>query len=115
TFHFLETLGLAAKTVDLRPPRDPGTHFVTEHVAVDELAILLIVRDRVRPRADEAHAPEQHVEQLRQLIERCLPQEAPERRDARIVAPRLRNAVVLADRHRSELVDENPLAIESIA
>src|ERR1044071_9510239 len=60
--HVVERLRLAAATVDLREPRDAGGDLVTHHVATNELAILLVVRHGVGPRADEAHAALQHVD-----------------------------------------------------
>src|ERR1700741_5162354 len=49
--HSLDRLRLAAQAVDLRPAGEPRAHLVALHVALDELAVELVVRDRVRPRA----------------------------------------------------------------
>ncbi len=59
-------------------PVMPGLHLVPDHVAVDQLAVQLVVRHRVRPRPDHAHAPLQHVDELRQLVERGAAQERAE-------------------------------------
>src|SRR5678810_591738 len=72
--HLLDRVGLAAVSVHLGPAGDAG---------------LDLVRDRVRPRADDAHAALQDVEELRQLVERVAAQEGAERRDPRVVARRL--------------------------
>ena len=91
----------------------PGLHLVADHVAADQLAVQLVVRDRVRARADDAHAPLQHVDELRQLVERGAAQERAEARDALVVARRLAHHVaVLGHRHRAELVDHDLAAVE---
>src|SRR6185312_7633806 len=114
--HVLYAHGLAAEAVDLRKPGDSRRDFVAHHVALDELAVLLVVSDGVRTRTDEAHAPLQHVEELRELIERVPPQEAAERCDARIVLARLHDTrAILGDGHGAEFVDEDLLAIEPVA
>src|SRR3954469_2702684 len=59
--HLVERLGLAAQAVHLRPAGDAGLHLVTLHVALDELAVGLVVRHCVRARTDDAHASLQHV------------------------------------------------------
>ena len=46
--HLLELRGLAAAAVHLRKPGDAGQHLVADHVALNEFAVLLVVRDRVR-------------------------------------------------------------------
>ena len=76
---------------------------------------MLVVRNRMRPRADQAHAAAQHVEELRQLVERGAPQEAPDGRDARVVPRRLAYRVVLQHGHRAELEDRELAAVESVA
>ncbi len=35
--HLVQSLGLAAQTVDLGQPRNAGSHLVADHVAADEL------------------------------------------------------------------------------
>src|SRR5690606_41749259 len=77
--------GLASAAVDLGEPRDARRGFVAHHVAVDEPAILLVVRDGMGPRADPAHPALQHVDELGQLVERVTAKEPPERSDARVV------------------------------
>src|SRR5690349_2692768 len=71
---------LAAETVHLRPAGDPRLDALAVAVAVD--ALLEHARE-VRPLgagADEAHVALEHVQQLRQLVERGLAHEAAERR-----------------------------------
>src|SRR5438067_1811856 len=62
--HFFNGLGLAAQTVDLRPPGDSRLHLVAHHVTVDQLSIHLVVRNSVGTRTHDAHAPLQHVDEL---------------------------------------------------
>ena len=113
--HLVDGFGFAAQPVHLRPAGDSRPDLVPDHVAADELAIDLVVRNSVRPRADEAHLALQHVDELRQFIERGATQEPSDRRDARIGLRCLADlAAVLEDGHRPELVDENLLALESV-
>ena len=98
-------------------PVMPGLHLVAQHVALDELAVQLVVRHRVRARADDAHASLQHVDELRQLVERGAAQERAERRDARVVAcaPAGSPSPSSVTRHGAELVDHDLLAVEAVA
>src|SRR5579883_955014 len=41
--------GLPAKAVDLRPPRDSGFYPMAGEIAVDPLAVILVMGDRMRP------------------------------------------------------------------
>src|SRR5258706_150375 len=93
--HLVHAVGLAAETVHLRPPGDAGTDLVADHVALDELAVELVVRDGVRAWADHAHAALQHVDELRQVVERGAAQGCPEGGYARVVAPRLLDDLAL--------------------
>src|SRR5262245_38007810 len=68
--HVFEPGCLAAAAVDLGEARDARQHLVADHVSLDEPAVLLVVRHRMRPGADEAHAAAKDVEELRQLVDR---------------------------------------------
>ena len=46
---------------------------------------LVVVADRQRTRADERHLSPEHVQDLRQLVERVAAQHAPDGRHARVV------------------------------
>ena len=70
----------------------PGQHEVALAVPVLEPVVVAL---RQRPRADERHLAAQHVEQLRQLVEREAAQEAADRRHARVVADLEQRAVGL--------------------
>src|SRR5437879_5693916 len=61
--------------MDLRPARDPDLDAVAVVVAVDLLRERLDEARALRPRADDAHVALHHVQELRQLVERRLPDE----------------------------------------
>ena len=71
-FHLVQRLGLAAATVDLSQSRHARLHLVTQHVSVDLLAVEFIVRVGVRAWTHQRHMASQHVENLRQFIQRTL-------------------------------------------
>src|SRR5439155_13499880 len=77
--HLVDRLGLAAQTIHLREPRDARSDLVADHVAVYELAILLIVSHSVRPGPYDAHGALEHVQELWQLVQRRGAQDAAER------------------------------------
>src|SRR6185312_1410706 len=113
--HLLQGLGLAPEAVDLRQSRDPGPHFVADHVAIDQLAVQLVVDDGMRPRPHQAHLALKHIEELRQLIERGLAQERADAGHPRIALARLRHhGAIFAHSHGAEFVDQYLLAIQSI-
>jgi hypothetical protein len=59
----------AAETIDLRPTGDSRLHIVTACIQRDRLLEQLIVRERMRARADERHLAAPDVQQLRQFID----------------------------------------------
>src|SRR5262249_22586455 len=59
-----------AESVDLRPAGHAGLHVMTQHVARDLRAELIDVLRTFGPWADETHVADEHVPQLRQLVER---------------------------------------------
>ena len=67
--HLVEGLGLAAVAGHLAPAGDAGLDIVADHVLVDELGVFLGVLEHVGARADDAHVAEQHVDELRELVE----------------------------------------------
>src|SRR5581483_2801916 len=69
-------------TGDLPQPRHPGQDEVALAVPVLELHE---IAQRQRPRPDERHLAAQHVQHLRQLVDRVAPQHAADRGDARVV------------------------------
>src|SRR5882762_4929035 len=114
--HLVERSGLPAQTVDLRQPGDARPDFVPDHVALDQAAVHLVVRHGVGARADDAHAALEHVEKLGQLVERELPQKRAETGYAPVVARGLLDDISIFEHgHRAELVDDDLLAVESVA
>ena len=87
--------------VELRAARhlpqagDPGQHEVALLVPLLELVEVAL---RERPRADQRHLAGDHVEQLRQLVERVAAQEAADARQPRVVADLEQRAGGLVDR-----------------
>ncbi len=78
--------GQLRAAVHLRPPGEPGPD--VEPVALVLVVLLDLVAQR-RPRADDAHVAAQDVPELRELVDRRPPQDAPDARDP---------AVALVDR-----------------
>ena len=114
-------VGLAAPAVDLRPAGHARLDAVAGEIAVDDLVIEPVARlclDRVRTRADQRQvALDRDVDELRQLVEAGLADEAADAGDAR-VAPgdELRGrGVGLVGIHRAELVDLDLLVVEAEA
>ena len=105
-----------APPVDLRPARDARLDLVAQHVFQDLRPVLLVVRDGVRARPDDRHVAPQHVNELRQLVERRPPKSAPRRVTRGSVAARLAHArAVLGHAHRAKLPDEDLLAAAPVA
>ena len=82
-------IGFAAPAVDLRPAGDAWLHAMAGEIAVDRIIVEPGFRlgvDGVRARADQRQIALEHdVEQLRQLVEAGLANEAADAGDARIV------------------------------
>src|SRR6478672_10863916 len=77
--------GVAAPSVDLRPPREPGLHLVAQHILRNLVLELRHEMRPLRPRADNRHVAAKDVPQLRQFVEIRPSQEPTDRRDARVV------------------------------
>ena len=103
----------AVGVAHLRPSGQAGPDDVALAVERNLLGQLLDELRPLGPRADEAHVADQHVPQLRQLVEPRAAQEAADRRDAVVVLPRPHRAGcrlgVLP--HRTELVDREDAAV----
>src|SRR5262249_46075389 len=109
-------VGFAAKPVHLSPPRNARLDLVAQHVAAHELAVLLVVRHRMRARSNEAHAACQDVEELRKLVERAAPQECAHACYTRVVTLRLGDLLpVFAHGQGPELEDHDSPAIDAVA
>src|SRR5690606_26265087 len=114
--HLVEGVGFAAPAVDLGPAGDAGLDLVAEHVAADELAVLLIVGDGVGAGADDGHVAAQHIEKLRELVQGGAAQKGAEWGDAAVVALGLGNGVaVFHDGHAAEFPDLDGAAVHAVA
>src|SRR5581483_9471288 len=83
--HLLERAGFSAITINLGPAGDAGLDVVAEGVVADDLLIFGVVGGRVRAGAYQRHVTLEHVEELRQLVDRGLAQPFAGRRHARVV------------------------------
>lgn len=72
--HILHGRGLPSVSANLGEARYTRIHFVSNHVPLDELAILFVVGDRVRSRPHNAHVSLQNIYKLWKFIERVLAQ-----------------------------------------
>src|SRR5215210_1510484 len=79
-FHAVRERRLATQPEYLRPPGDASLHAMALAIAVDRLVEPRHVLRALRPRPDEAHLAAEHVEELRQLVERRLAEELPDSR-----------------------------------
>src|SRR5688572_12407980 len=114
--HVFELAGFAAATVHLCESSDSRWHFMADHVALDQPAILLIMRDRMRSWTDEAHVALEHVDELGQLVNGVAAQPTPDRGDPFVALGRLLNdGPVFRDGHGPELEHIDDLSIQAIA
>ena len=89
---------------------------MAQHVAFNELAILFVMRHRVWTWPHNRHPPGQHIDKLRQFVQRGAAQKVPHFGDARIVLRRLSyHFVVLHHFHGTELPHFDRLAIHAVA
>ncbi len=89
---------------------------MAQHVTVDLPAVLLVVGNGVGAWADDGHVAVQHVEELRQLIQRRPAQKAAQRSDPRVVARRLQHHIgVFLDAHAAKFPDHDRAAVQPVA
>src|ERR1039457_1769727 len=88
-----------------------------QHVARNQLPVLLINSDRVRPRSHQAQIPYQHVEELRQLIQRPPAHPCAESGNSAVAPGNLLvlRLTILSHGHGTELVNQNFPPIEPVA
>ena len=110
--HLPELFCLTTASGDLRPSRDAGLAEVTHHVFVNQLAIHLGMGEHVRTRSHEAHVANEHIEELRQLVDVVFPNEVAEGELARVVLGGLLAVCILVDVHRAELIAPERFAVE---
>src|SRR5690625_5034365 len=101
--------------MDLSPAGDARLDLVARKIPTDLYREFLVMAERVRTWPDQRHAPLQHIEELRQFIDRSPPDEAADAGHARIF-PRcllhslLRQCFVI---HGAEFVDVETPIIEA--
>ena len=100
--------------VDLRPAAQPRAGVEAEALAVGVGVDLDLDR---RPRADQRHLAAQHVDEVRQLVDRGAAQERADARDPRValVDRHARAQVLGAGDHRAQLVDLEGVALQADA
>src|SRR4051794_6522214 len=113
--HGVLGVGRSAQAVDLRPPGDARLDVVAAGIEPDAPLEGLIVRHRVRPRTDERHVAEEHVQELRQLVDVPAPQKAADQRHAIVASARLAEIAVVVDPHGAEFIDPERLLVEAVA
>src|ERR1700730_5165423 len=66
--HLLGVLGRPPQALDLRPSRHARLDAVAAGIAVEPVAVVVIVGERMRSRPNQRHLATQDVEQLWQLV-----------------------------------------------
>ena len=89
--HLFGGVRLATPTIYLRQPRYARLDLVTQHIAMYQLAILLVMRHCVRTGTYDRHAPLQHIDELRQFVQGSSSQKSAQPCYTRIILLRLRN------------------------
>ena len=100
--------GIPAKPVHLRPAGHARTDLVLDHVLWHTGLEPLHIVGNLRARTDQAHISLQHVQKLRQLIQRKLPHPCTEMGPARITVGTPRRILFLVDIHGAKFVHEKP-------
>ena len=101
--HLVEGLGLAAVAGDLAPAGDAWLDIVADHVLVDQVGIFLRVLEHVGSGAHDAHLAEQHVDELRKLVDAGLAQYLAPLGHAGVVPRGLQAVGLGVDLHAAEL------------
>ena len=79
-FHESELTSLTPQAANLSHAREPRLHVMPKRVTGDERAVLIVMRDRVRPRANDRHVASNNVEELRKLVDAGAAQQLPDPR-----------------------------------
>ena len=101
--HLVEGLGLAAVAGDLAPAGDAWLDVVADHVFVDQVGVFLRVLEHVGAGSHDAHLPEQHVDELRELVDAGLAQYLAPLGHAGVVPRGLQAVGLGVDLHAAEL------------
>src|SRR6185437_12774540 len=123
--HAVDGGRLAAMAGNLGPAGDAWFHAMARGIFVDDgfdrfaaalfPQIARLAPHRMRPRPHQRHVALQDVEDLGQLVEAPAPQERADLGNARILAPRLLQRLILGggDAHGAELVDRERQIVEA--
>ena len=112
-FHLLDCAGLAAVAGDLAPAGDAGLDVVADHVLVYEVGVFFGVPYHVGTGSYDAHLPEQHVDELRELVYAGVAQYLAPPGDAGVAARGLQGVGLGVDLHAAELDAGELLAVEA--
>src|SRR6516165_2689725 len=114
--HLLEPACFAPQSVDLRPTGHPRFDMVAEGIFRDQSLVLIVMRKRMRSRADQGHVALHNIEELRELINARRAQYLPDSGNPAVAALRLANRrSVLHDRHGSKFEDHELMSVEAIS
>src|SRR5690606_4366793 len=113
--HLVQGLRLAPQAGNLGQPGDARGDAVPDHVSLDALAVVEVVQHRVGARPHQGHVAAQHIEQLRQFVQRAAPQQPPDRRDSGIVTGGLAQRVARVMVHGAELPELDDPASSAVA
>src|SRR6266702_2926628 len=97
--HELDLLGPASTALNLRPTGYSGFDVMPERVFRQQIAVVAVMGERMRARADQRHVAKQNIEELRQLIDAGGPQYSAEPTDPRIMS-RCLGYIVAVFQHR---------------
>ncbi|MCY1546645.1 hypothetical protein D9M68_826510 [compost metagenome] len=113
--HLVQRIGLTSPTIHLRPAGNTRLDFMAKHVTVDLRTILLVMRHRVRARPDNGHIPKQHIDELRQFIQRSAADKGAHPGNAIVVARGLDHIrTILHHPHAAELPDLDRSSIDAV-
>src|ERR1700733_1823813 len=104
-FYECELTSLTAQAANLSHAREPRLHVMPKRVTGDQGAVLIVKRDRVRPRANDRHVASNNVEELRKLVDAGAAQQLPDPRPPPVTTSRLNDRLaVVHHRHCTEFV-----------
>ena len=112
-FHLLDCAGLAAVAGDLAPAGDAGLDVVADHVLVYEVGVFFGVPYHVGTGTYDAHLPEQHVDELRELVYAGVAQYLAPPGDTGVAPSGLQGVGLGVDLHAAELDAGELLAVEA--
>ena len=95
---------IAAKTVNLRPAGNAGTHLMLDHIQGDALLELVDKEGELRARANQTHITFEDIEKLRQLINGKFADKGAETGFAGIAVGAPSGGLLVIDPHGTEFV-----------